>query len=71
MEMFKPSMSEDKQERLRDYLDKLERAYEKLINTLEEGDFDASQLEVFEKLDKDYQLRLSDLRDEINFSNIG
>ncbi|WP_426916592.1 hypothetical protein [Rossellomorea marisflavi] len=64
-------MSEDKQERLRDYLDKLERAYEKLINTLEEGDFDASQLEVFEKLDKDYQLRLSDLRDEINFSNIG
>ncbi|WP_442636481.1 hypothetical protein [Rossellomorea marisflavi] len=69
--MSKPNMSEGKQERLNDCLDKYERAYEKLLNAIEENSFDESLLEIIEKIDSECKLRFDDLKDEVNYSNIG
>ena len=71
MNMFKPdksTISENKKERLTDCVEKYEEAYEKLINTLENGDFEKEQLAVFEELDKQCSLRFTDLKEEIKFS---
>jgi hypothetical protein len=71
MNMFKPdksTISENKKERLTDCIEKYEEAYEKLMGTIENGDFDESHLEEIEELDKQCCIRLTDLKEEIKFS---
>lgn len=71
MNMFKPdrpTIDENKKERLSDCVEKYEDAYEKLMGTIENGDFDESHLEEIEKLDKECGLRFTDLKEEIKYS---
>jgi hypothetical protein len=71
MNMFKPdkpTISENKKERLVDCVEKLDSALIRLMTTLENQDFSPEEWEQIDKLMGSCSLRLEDVKEEIKFS---
>jgi hypothetical protein len=71
MNMFKPdkpTISENKKERLVNCVEQLDSSLGKLLDTLENHDFEPDQWEKIDKLFTSCNLRLEDVKEEIKFS---
>jgi hypothetical protein len=64
----KSTIDENKKERLINCYEQLDEAYGKLLDKLENYDFDEQEWEIVDGLLVTFNLRLEDLKDEINFS---